>query len=114
MELLEHQSSRRGSSRQLSPQAYEQVDQEPDFSPRQRAVTGVGRDDAANGRARLRHKQLLPAASEDQELTVALAPANRKLRQTARTKDVQGAIYFTPDARTLVHGGIPRAQRSAS
>lgn len=33
------------------------------------------------------------------------APANRSLRQTEPTSSLLGGLYFTPDARTLVHGG---------
>eukprot|EP01045_Picozoa_sp_COSAG04_P036520 COSAG04_NODE_8920_length_917_cov_1.134474_1_plen_175_part_10 len=34
-----------------------------------------------------------------------LPASSRALRQTAPTKDLVGGLYFTPDGRSLVHGG---------
>eukprot|EP01045_Picozoa_sp_COSAG04_P001609 COSAG04_NODE_55_length_30619_cov_12.038991_8_plen_82_part_00 len=44
-------------------------------------------------------------AEPQSNVDLAIAPAARLLRKTSKTKGMQGALCFTPDGRTLVHGG---------
>ena len=90
--------------RQRRPLDYAQLpsDEEEEHGLDQRGGAFVSRAELEAIRAERDHlrRQLSSLSSADEP-----ALDSRALRQTAPTKNLMGGLYFTPDGRSLVHGG---------